>query len=304
MAIRPTIRADLNLLAVLEAVVAEGSLTKGGARLGMSQSTVSHALRRLRRLADDPLVERRGRIIVPTQRAIEIAARTRRALDQLDATLSPAAMFDPTREPRRFLLELPGGLDAVIAPTLAERLPADSLARFRMVTGRAANLRSEVNVNEIWLGIGYDTVPAEGFVSERIASWQPRVIARKDTPALRRGLTRKFYATAEHVALETSRSVRESLLASRIQAAGVERTVTFTVASMQAVAALVLERGMLATVLPPLAAYCARHFAITAYPLPVVVPPVEVHAIWHNRMQTDQAHRWLRQLMIELVREL
>ncbi|MGB0268030.1 MAG: LysR family transcriptional regulator, partial [Pseudomonadales bacterium] len=38
---------DLNLYRVLDAIYAEGSLTKAGRRLGLSQPATSHALARL-----------------------------------------------------------------------------------------------------------------------------------------------------------------------------------------------------------------------------------------------------------------
>ena len=39
---------DLNLLRVLDAILREGSTTRAGQRLGLSQSAVSNALNRLR----------------------------------------------------------------------------------------------------------------------------------------------------------------------------------------------------------------------------------------------------------------
>jgi DNA-binding transcriptional LysR family regulator len=60
---------DLNLFLVLHAVLEERSATRAAARLNVTQSAVSNALARLRRLLDDPLVVRHGRGVVPTPRA-------------------------------------------------------------------------------------------------------------------------------------------------------------------------------------------------------------------------------------------
>jgi DNA-binding transcriptional LysR family regulator len=52
---------DLNLLRVFDALLDERNVTRAGARLGLSQSAVSHALGRLRLLLGDELfVRRRG----------------------------------------------------------------------------------------------------------------------------------------------------------------------------------------------------------------------------------------------------
>ena len=54
-------KLDLNLVAVLDALLAECNLTRAGERVGMTQPAVSGALSRLRELFDDPLLEREGR---------------------------------------------------------------------------------------------------------------------------------------------------------------------------------------------------------------------------------------------------
>jgi len=48
---------DLNLLAVFDAIAADGNLSRAARRLGMSQPAMSNALARLREVLDDPLVE-------------------------------------------------------------------------------------------------------------------------------------------------------------------------------------------------------------------------------------------------------
>jgi DNA-binding transcriptional LysR family regulator len=48
-------RIDLNLLLVFEAVMQERSVTRAAQRLSVSQSTISHALNRLRQALKDEL---------------------------------------------------------------------------------------------------------------------------------------------------------------------------------------------------------------------------------------------------------
>ena len=65
---------DLNLLRVFDAVMREGNTTAAGARLGLTQPAMSHALARLRLLFGDPLFVRHASGMEPTARAQEIAA--------------------------------------------------------------------------------------------------------------------------------------------------------------------------------------------------------------------------------------
>lgn len=65
---------DLNLLRVFLAIWDFRSLTAAGARLGLTQPAVSHALGRLRLLFDDPLFVRVSHAMVPTEAATRLHA--------------------------------------------------------------------------------------------------------------------------------------------------------------------------------------------------------------------------------------
>ena len=52
---------DLNLLRVFDALMEEGSVTRAGARLGLSQSAVSHAIAALEQALDMALFDRATR---------------------------------------------------------------------------------------------------------------------------------------------------------------------------------------------------------------------------------------------------
>src|SRR5688500_3406247 len=87
---------DLNLLVVLDALLAERHVTRAAARVGLTQSAASHALGRLRDLLDDPLLVRGPRgALVRTPRAEALAPALARALDQVREALRGEPAFDP-----------------------------------------------------------------------------------------------------------------------------------------------------------------------------------------------------------------
>ena len=95
---------DLNLLLVFDAIYESGSNTKAGEKLGLTQSAVSNALRRLRDHLGDPLFERQGGDFVATPEAKRLAPVVREALRSLEQTIAPAGDFDPVASDRRFRL--------------------------------------------------------------------------------------------------------------------------------------------------------------------------------------------------------
>ena len=64
-------RVDLNLLVLFEIVLEERHVGQAAGRLNLSPSAISHGLRRLRRLLNDPLFLRTPKGVVPTDRALD-----------------------------------------------------------------------------------------------------------------------------------------------------------------------------------------------------------------------------------------
>src|SRR5258707_47413 len=80
---------DMNLLAALDTLLAEGSVTGAARRLGLSSSAMSRTLARLRSATGDPLLVRAGRGLVPTPRAAELRDRVHELARDVRAVLTP-----------------------------------------------------------------------------------------------------------------------------------------------------------------------------------------------------------------------
>src|SRR5262249_18164333 len=92
---------DLNLLAVLDALLEELSVTRAATRLGYTQPTVSGMLRRLRDLLGDPLFVRTQRGLLPTPRAQALSAPLKQWLADSRRLLAQET-FDPARSEATF----------------------------------------------------------------------------------------------------------------------------------------------------------------------------------------------------------
>src|SRR6187402_815703 len=96
---------DLNLLLVLDTVLRERSVARAAKRLHVTPSAISNGLAKLRTALADPLVTRRGRGIVPTPRAEELAPTLARALAEL-ARVVTHVPFDAATCTRTFTLAM------------------------------------------------------------------------------------------------------------------------------------------------------------------------------------------------------
>jgi len=95
---------DMNLIVVLQALLAERNVTRAGRRIGLSQPATSAALARLRRHFGDELLVRKGAGYELTALGTVLLDRTEVACDMLERVFGSQPHFDPAREDREFVI--------------------------------------------------------------------------------------------------------------------------------------------------------------------------------------------------------
>jgi LysR family transcriptional activator of mexEF-oprN operon len=157
---------DLNLIVTFAAVMRERSTTRAGERLFLSQSAVSHGLRRLRAIFADELFVRVRQGVVPTPRAEALFRDLLPSLEAIERKLHERDRFDPQSSQRVFRLGLPSALDVCVTPLLLEKLAKQAPAVSLVV--RPANAHTGpalLDSEEIELGVS---------VFPKIEAWHRR----------------------------------------------------------------------------------------------------------------------------------
>ena len=105
---------DLNLMRVFLAIWETHSLTLAADRLALSQPAVSHCLKRLRDVFQDPLFVRTAEGRQPTGAAVRRHEPIDRALDLIYGAMQRHAGYDPATSTRRFRISMSeSGFDLV-----------------------------------------------------------------------------------------------------------------------------------------------------------------------------------------------
>src|ERR1700760_2114198 len=99
-------RLDLTLLLVFEEAMASGKLSAAAKRLGLTQSAISHAIKRLRDIFSDELFIRTPRGVTPTPRALALRGPLSEAVRLIAGAVQPAS-FDPAQDSRTFRIAAP-----------------------------------------------------------------------------------------------------------------------------------------------------------------------------------------------------
>jgi len=287
-------RIDLNLIAVFDAVMEEGSLSAAGQRLGMTQSAVSHALARLRLMTGDELFLRTGRGMKPTPHALAIAGPLRSAVDLVRAAFEPRPSSKSYLEPDRcFSVDLPVGLDLVFVPPLLEAAKASGFGgRFAIASARAVDLLADLRLGDCDLALDLKPDWPPGFRSARLYDDAFMVCLRPDHPAAQ-DLSAESYLKAGHVTLRWTREAG-SPVDDRLAHLGLGRSVTVAMPTLAGCAAVVAASDLLFTFHGRVAQRLARRFGLATLPVPVPLAPVTLHQVWHERLDRDPGHAWLR----------
>jgi DNA-binding transcriptional LysR family regulator len=117
---------DLNLLIVLDVLLAEGSVARAARRLRLSPSAMSRALARLRATTGDPLLIRAGRGLVASPRANELRERVSQLVQDAQAVLSSAEKLNLKQLVRTFTLRTSDGFVENFGPSLVARISQEA----------------------------------------------------------------------------------------------------------------------------------------------------------------------------------
>src|SRR5262249_13089392 len=93
---------DMTQWRLLASLAENYSLSAAAAKIGISQSTASHALAKLRQQAGDALFVRSGGGVTPTPYGARLCEAARNALNTLVDGLEAEHPFDPANTNRRF----------------------------------------------------------------------------------------------------------------------------------------------------------------------------------------------------------
>lgn len=113
-------RVDFNLLKVFRILMQEQQVSASAKRLNLSQPAVSHALKRLRILFEDPLFVMVRRQLQPTPLARQLALTIEQMWQTLESGFAGLEPFDPHTSHRTFHLAVSASIEhAMIEPIYA-----------------------------------------------------------------------------------------------------------------------------------------------------------------------------------------
>jgi DNA-binding transcriptional LysR family regulator len=292
---------DLKLLVVFDAVMIERSVSRAGARIGMSQSATSNALNRLRDLLADQLFIRTGSGMQPTPFAQRFAPPIRQALQLCQGALEPSR-FDPANSTWSYRIAISDHASIVMLPRLTEHLSrAAPGVRLILRPKVNAEVAEQLDANEIDFAIGVIPTLKRRFSRMPLFRDTYDCLMRHDHHIATRPLRLADFKTTEFLAVRPRHegaSEIDRLLAAR----GIRRRIAVTVDQFLAAAPILLHTSLIAVMLRGVIRHLdVKQLHVAAAPFRV---DVQVGAVWNRALTKQTAHSWMRQQLAEVARDL
>ncbi len=305
---------DLNLLLVFDALLQHRSVTKVARHLNLTQSAVSHALRRLRETLEDPLFVRSGNTLHLTPRAKQMAPGIHDGLARIRATMI-ATEFNPTTAKRMFTVAAGSYFCSLVIPKLVSHVRETAPGiRFRIVPV-SSDLMDALSKGSIDLALGgFERVPNE--LSMEVLFREELVwVASRHRNAKGQKLTPETIVRAQYL------SAMPRFIFEMNYGDASDRTMTGTLQQsstkgefsrggpLEAVvydgltaAALVSQTDMIALIPRRLAEWERDHLELEILSADSDAPTVDAAVLTHKRAESDPGLNWLRSELVSLYR--
>ena len=288
---------DLNLLVTFEALMSDRNVTRAAARLGRTQSAVSHSLSRLREQLGDPLLVKHGGRMNPSPFAERLIEDVRPILRSLQRVLAPPVPFDAAKTTRTFRIALADSLPSLfprIVAKVSREAPGAMLEWLPMSSQTL--LATAAGQVDLACGAAAWTLP-EGLAGEvvgNVTEWATFV--RRGHPAI------ASWGVAEwsrwpHVVVQADNPLPNPVAAAAA-AKQRKRRIGARVPNVAAVGPLVARTDLLASLPLETMHEAARMYDLQALRFPFDYGPFVLRFSWCARLTNEPANRWIRSVAV------
>ncbi|MBU3864982.1 LysR family transcriptional regulator [Streptomyces sp. 4503] len=295
---------DIGHIHALYGLLSERSVTGAAQRLGRTQPTLSAALARLRRHFSDELLTRVGNHYQLTPFAEQLRPLVAVAVSAVERVFAAQSEFDPATSDRVFTVVSSDYGISVVGAALVARLQEQApraCVRFEPVTPEALSRNPDFyrTLDGVLMPHGYIDLPRQ--IDLHRDRWMCVVAA--DNPLVGEELTMADlnalpWVTTFHDPLGRAPAWRQ------MELLGVTPRVCAIADSFLAMPQLVRATQGIALVQERLVAPLADALRVRALECPFDVVPLVEAFWWHPMHDSDSGHRWLRDTLRDIAREL
>lgn len=272
----------------------------------MSQSAVSKSLGRLREQFDDKLFIRSSHGLTPTPRAIQIKAELGHVLHDIDLLLS-SKNFVPLTSERRFVMALTESVYPLLLPYFinnilfqAPNITLDALPFDKVALERLQN--REIDFTITGKDIKEDDAeltltPPKGVIHQEIFRDSLCCLVNAENSCLQQEWNLKTYLTQRHLQVKPGDD-KHWLLDFKLAEIGKKRDIAMYVPDFNCAANVCAMTDLILTAPSRFSDHIASRYNLKILRLPLEMPKLSYNLFWHEHMENDMGHKWLKELII------
>lgn len=297
-------KINLNLLLVFHTLYWKRSLTLTAETLCLSQPAVSHSLKKLRFMMDDPLFIKTVDGMQPTPLARQMNTAVAKGLFYFDQAVYNNSEFSPATSQREFRVSLVDYVSQQLQPKLIQHcLTHAPDVCFNMLSTRIASAKEAqhaIQTHDIDLAmVQFEALP---FTSSHEYLFDDVIGCVGDASVYGEGhtITLEAFLNAPQVAL-SHREDSPLLINEKLRKLGLERKVVTKTPYITPLQEILTATQLLCVVTESAANVICRDNSLRFYALPLDVAPFKVCLCWDERKEHDAGIHWLRSLIRELM---
>ena len=305
---------DLNLLVYFNVLLREGNVTKAAEHLGLSQPAMSNGLRRLRKVFNDPLLVRTSNGMMPTDKAKELQPLVQQVLSQIELFVQPTIEFEPSNSKRLFRVMASDYAETTLLPRVRTRMAEEAPDTALDILTPSDVTFQDIELGNVDLVINrFDQLPQSLHLS---VLWADNFscVMREDHP-LRKGFDINKYLKAHHVWVnKTGMGVATGVNPDDIQKLGwvdialddlgFKRKISVFTRHYISAIQLTQQQDLIATVATR-STHLVNHFKnLAIVPAPFEIPNIELHMVWSPLLHHNIAHKWFRNVIRDVAKEI
>jgi DNA-binding transcriptional LysR family regulator len=303
---------DLNLLIILKILLDENNVTKASEKLNLSQSATSHALKRLRKMFNDPLLERSRTGMRPTARAIALQGSLQNILLEIEQ-LVEEPIFRPELARGTVRIAASDYGTTVVLPPLLNQLARESPYIDIECYDWHPDTLEKLGIGEIDLALGVSHFDDDDnqFRSQKLFPESFASVVRADHPIIQASITLESYISWSHALITITGTPSTSIKKSHkshvdriLEESGVSRRVMLKLPHFLS-AALIIDGTDLILTLPRRIAMLFTNIAnIAVFEPPLDLGVYEYMQVWHARSDNIPLQAWIRNTIYTTTQDL
>lgn len=295
---------DLNLLLNLDILLSERSVTRAAERLGISQPAMSNALKRLRKVFNDPLLVRTTDGMAPTRRALEIQPKLRNALATVEEFVQAKSEFNPQKSHEIFHLVASDYAETTLVAHVLQHLRANAphvtldmltpsdvnfldveQGKVDMVINRFEELPNSFHHSILWKD-GFSCVMSKSHKASNNFSLESYLEARHVWVS-KTGMGVGF-------GMDPQDRQRLGWVDAALSSIGKTRNIAIFTRHYPAAMQHAEQQDLIATVPSRAAALNAKNKRVAILAPPFKIPDIELTMAWSPLLHHNPSHKWLR----------